>query len=630
MAANKRSRDHDADAPPAMLTRSRAQGVPQEQAAAAKKRRRDGDLATTRALEKARLNAETVLKEAAREAQNAKRRQIRTTQKKKEHDAAQREKYEARQQADQAAKSAEVRRRKAEAARNRRQAIQARRTPSLPASSEAYTLTTQSPIVVRSSPPPSSPAPPSTPMGPPTRPVGARSPINSSPPLLSSPSKELDYDVGVTYSVYVNTARKAREDEIPIPRSSFTFGHVEDVVERLIASPASTVGGRDYTYRGRTVQSKVGKSAYQYTNLEDFSESECMKVWAKIEHEILKRPLTKRLFPIRVQLRVDVRIEVQAHVKAMLRTTGDPSSDPPIATPQRNTTTAKQLRDAERMQQRNAAFDKGKLIDYMHTFWACKVPACGNHFRWCYVPPNQPHAHYEMREHEMETFAVACMKDDGPTITQPPPSLVQEWMSRPSKLLVNPHNKRKQKQKRSGSSSDDSNNSDRTDSLMKMLERQAQLSLMKQIATPTAQAPVPYPHPHMAPSYPYHLYPLNAGYPPPPTPLAPSAPPQESTSRIADSSPITQGRSDSRAAVKAFFNWLIEHAEEETRDEYERTRDVAIQEMWTIADLQDMSILGSNLYRMATAEPHKLKDGIIRHFKDDLRRFKPVYRCRDS
>ena len=49
---------------------------------------------------------------------------------------------------------------------------------------------------------------------------------------------------------------------------------------------------------------------------------------------------------------------------------------------------------------------------------------------------------------------------------------------------------------------------------------------------------------------------------------------QESTSsRVAGSSPIAPGRTDSRPTVKAFFTWLIEHAEDEVKDEYERARD---------------------------------------------------------
>ena len=157
------------------------------------------------------------------------------------------------------------------------------------------------------------------------------------------------------------------------------------------------------------VQSKVGKSPFQFTNLDDFSECEARKVWAIVEHEIATRPKTKRLFPIVVQLRVDVRFEVQGLARAITRTTGDPSSDPPVATPQRNTTTAKQLREAQAPQRRNEILDKSNLIAHIHAYYACRVSSCTNHFRWCYVPKDEPLKHYEMREHEMETFAVACM-----------------------------------------------------------------------------------------------------------------------------------------------------------------------------------------------------------------------------
>ena len=62
------------------------------------------------------------------------------------------------------------------------------------------------------------------------------------------------------------------------------------------------------------------------------------------------------------------------------------------------------------------------------------------------------------------------------------------------------------------------------------------------------------------------------------------------------------------------------------RDEYKRTRDVALQELWTVSDLSDMSVRGGDLYNMARGEPYRLKDGIIRKFKEDLRQFKPIYR----
>ena len=78
--------------------------------------------------------------------------------------------------------------------------------------------------------------------------------------------------------------------------------------------------------------------------------------------------------------------------------------------------------------------------------------------------------------------------------------------------------------------------------------------------------------------------------------------------------------------MKAFLKWLIDGQSEEDKDEYIRTSDIIIEEMWTIKDLKDMSTSSNEVYRIATSEPFRLKDGVIRHFKEDLRRFKPVYR----
>ena len=70
--------------------------------------------------------------------------------------------------------------------------------------------------------------------------------------------------------------RKASDDAPTTSRSSFTFSDVEDVIERLIASPLSTTDGRPFEYVGGTVRSKVGKACdtWVHTNSKDFSNSE--------------------------------------------------------------------------------------------------------------------------------------------------------------------------------------------------------------------------------------------------------------------------------------------------------------------------------------------------------------------
>lgn len=83
---------------------------------------------------------------------------------------------------------------------------------------------------------------------------------------------------------------------------------------------------------------------------------------------------------------------------------------------------------------------------------------------------------------------------------------------------------------------------------------------------------------------------------------------------------------DSWSTVKEFLNWLVDKQLEEEKAEYQRVKEVAIEQYWTIGDLKDMSLSSSKLYRIATSEPFRLKDGIVRHFRDEIRRFKPVFR----
>ena len=85
-------------------------------------------------------------------------------------------------------------------------------------------------------------------------------------------------------------------------------------------------------------------------------------------------------------------------------------------------------------------------------------------------------------------------------------------------------------------------------------------------------------------------------------------------------------RLGNRSTVRMLLRWLVDEQPEQDKDEYIRTSDIIIKEMWTIKDLKDMSTSSSDVYHMATSEPFRLKDGVIRHLKDDLRRFEIIYR----
>lgn len=70
-------------------------------------------------------------------------------------------------------------------------------------------------------------------------------------------------------------------------------------------------------------------------SLQDFSDTEAARLWAIVDPNVTRgrQPAT------RVELRVEARISVKALAKAFVRTTGNPSSDPPIPTPQSCTRT---------------------------------------------------------------------------------------------------------------------------------------------------------------------------------------------------------------------------------------------------------------------------------------------------
>lgn len=48
----------------------------------------------------------------------------------------------------------------------------------------------------------------------------------------------------------------------------------------------------------------------------------------------------------------------------------------------------------------------------------------------------------------------------------------------------------------------------------------------------------------------------------------------------------------------------------------------------TVDDLREMAKPGSELHKLALS--FQLKDGIVRHLREDLRRFKTVYRAANS
>lgn len=447
------------------------------------------------------------------------------------------------------------------------------------------------------------------------------------PALSSSPARGPDYDVAVQYAIFVNGSRKIRHTELDTPRQLVDMLDMEDAVGKLIANPQSSVDGREYTYQGREVAYRPDKknSVYRYYVLPDFSNAEARKMWGVIDKHV------SHAMASRLDMRVEIRITVKALEKAFTRTVLDPSSDPPVSTPVNRTRTNQLLKEAEQLEKAQQMRTRLDHVGSIHKFWACTVTACNNFQRWCYVHP-ATRDHFEIKENEIESWAQGILKGEC-TVMAPPIRLIEHWQTRPSKLAVNPHTGRSRGkgQQRTASSSDDDGSSAIMAKLLKQMQQQQMQSQIMRMQEMAAERDERYGQ-QLADRESRQAQPLldSLAFLRAPT-YPPAAALGTSTRRNpTSSSPVSgAGRIDTRGTTRAFMKWLVEQQPEEDRAEYERAREVAIEQMWTIEDLKSMSTSSSELYKVATSEPFKLKDGVVRHFREDLRVFKPVFRSGD-
>ena len=102
--------------------------------------------------------------------------------------------------------------------------------------------------------------------------------------------------------------------------------------------------------------------------------------------------------------------------------------------------------------------------------------------------------------------------------------------------------------------------------------------------------------------------------------------PQKAVTLVPSSSPVSgAGRTDTRAVVKQFFDWLVAEQPLEDQDDYLYAAEVAVDQKWTVEDLREMALPSNDLYKVAVSN-FKLKDGIVRHLRKDLHQFKTIYR----
>ncbi|KAK7178862.1 hypothetical protein PSPO01_15083 [Paraphaeosphaeria sporulosa] len=143
----------------------------------------------------------------------------------------------------------------------------------------------------------------------------------------------------------------------------------------------------------------------------------------------------------------------------------------------------------------------------------------------------------------------------------------------------------------------------------------------------------------LPPQLPAHAYawpPSTAPAPPPPAPsIWPLAATNDTTNAKytasrrspVSSSPVSgRGRADDRTVVRQFFEWLIAQQPEDDQEDYSDAARVAIDQRWTVEDIRAMSNPKGDLHTIAMG--FGLKDGVIRHLREELRLFKPAYRAR--
>jgi hypothetical protein len=477
------------------------------------------------------------------------------------------------------------------------------------------------PILIHSSPSPDRARPPATIQQ------------TAEPVVPSSPVQSLDYKVGIQYALFVNGSRKARHTELDKMKSSISMSDIEDVVESMIQSPLSSVNGRTYAYVGRSMSFKTDwhKATWCHLSPVDFSETEGEKMWNLMDFQVRRGGPRKR-----VDVRVEAKINVDSLSKAFVRTALDPSSDPPIATPMSKTRTNQLLRENEAIEKAERLRSKIDHVSSITKYWTCNIPQCGNYQGLCYVHP-PTHQHFEIRVNEVESFANMILKgEDGAAVSYPPIKLIELWQTRPNKLIVNPHNGRaigsgRKKKGRSLSSSSDSND---TAVMLKLMRQQQKMTMQNTILQMQERA---VEQQHLQQSrYPHtnEVYSISQPFQSSQRHQPSISAHTTTTTRTgyyptasSSSSPISgDGKADTRSTARMFMRWLVNEQPEEDRAEYQRAQEIVVEQMWTIGDLRDMSTIGTELYRVAISEPYRLKDGVVRHFREDLRRFKAAVR----
>ncbi|KAL5397671.1 hypothetical protein PMIN03_012863 [Paraphaeosphaeria minitans] len=302
---------------------------------------------------------------------------------------------------------------------------------------------------------------------------------------------------------------------------------------------------------------------------------------------------------------------------------------------------------------------------------------CTNRGGYCYVPFGQM-AHYQIKAVDMEAWAQEIViGTTNVSVESPPIKLLQHWREVGNKLQRNPNN-RKKLRKGSDSSGDsiqqyrrdlerakleaeraraedrarqmedaredrearrEADRERREDEKRERDERREAERLdraWRVEETRRRQQQQSYFLPPQLPAHAYAWPPSTAPAPPPPAPsIWPLAATNDTTNARytasrrspVSSSPVSgRGCADDRTVVRQFFQWLIAQQPEDDQEDYSEAARVAIDQRWTVEDIRAMSNPKGDLYTIAMG--FGLKDGVIRHLREELRLFKPAYRAR--
>ncbi|KAL2783755.1 hypothetical protein BJX66DRAFT_344650 [Aspergillus keveii] len=320
-------------------------------------------------------------------------------------------------------------------------------------------------------------------------------------------------------------------------------------------------------------------------------------------------------------------------------TSDDATSQPPA---NRSTVRASRLQE-EHVARVEAIRTAGTFQRQLMDRWRCTEDNCTNKDNFCWPDPSNRLLHYNITTPQHETWSNAIASGTA-TLLNPPASLLTYWIREQGPISRDS----RQPIKQSAAQENRLNMTGMLEMQQKMQIFMMQTRMMDQMELMEEKqerreerierrqhirdqrdrdremlALLAYKAPTKAstqPSATPQSIPINFS-----TPLASmSAPPPTPTPPDRTSSPIDININDGDL-IHQFFEWKIINTRlAERRVKWEHAREVVAENEWSIKDLYEMEDYKSVMYDRAIQA--KIPDGLTRHFREELRAFKPVYR----